>query len=270
MATEERLVDLSTMDPANPESAFNDLQEERSRVSAGGIQVQNSEVPEKFRNKSLDDIINSYKELESQYGKQGQELGELRKVADQFIMQQMQSRTDSEVTAVGQPSRKPEIDIDSLPEAERVKAVLEHELAPMKQAYAELQKEKFLTKLNQTHPDFMEIAKDSEFKTWVLGSELRKEMFMRADRGYDYNSADELLTTYKAIKGIRSEAKQEQRNQTDNSFKNAQVETGIVEDNAPRKIYRRADIIALKIKNPARYQQLEPEIRQAYAEGRVR
>ena len=37
-----------------------------------------------------------------------------------------------------------------------------------------------------------------------------------------------------------------------------------------RKIYRRADIIKLMQTDPDRYQQLAPEIRQAYSEGRVR
>ena len=37
-----------------------------------------------------------------------------------------------------------------------------------------------------------------------------------------------------------------------------------------RKIYRRADIIKLMKDDPRRYQQLQPEIMAAYAEGRVK
>ena len=265
MANEERLVDLTSIDPANPEGALMGLQEER-RVTAGGVKAPSVEIPEKFRNKSMEDIIASYKELESQYGRQGQELGDLRKVADQYIMSQMQSRQEETVRS----ERKPEIDFDSLPEAEKIDAILEQKIAPVKQAYAELQKEKFLTKLNQTHPDFMDIAREKEFQTWVLGSELRKEMFTRADRGYDYGSADELLSMWKTIKGIKTQERQVQAEETSSAFNQARVETGIVEDSSPRKIYRRADIIALKMRDPVRYNQLEPEIRQAYAEGRVR
>jgi len=265
MATEERIVDLSHIEPANPEGALMGLQEER-QVTAGGVQAPSVEVPEKFRNKSLEDIIASYKELESQYGRQGQELGELRKVADQYIMSHMQSRQEETVRS----ERKPEIDFDSLPEAEKIDAILEQKMAPVKQAYAELQKEKFLAKINQSHPDFMDIAREKEFQTWVLGSDLRKEMFTRADRNYDYSSADELLSMWKTIKGINTQERQAQSEQTNSAFTQGRVETGIVEDSSPRKIYRRADIIALKMKDPKRYAMLEPEIRQAYAEGRVR
>jgi len=35
-------------------------------------------------------------------------------------------------------------------------------------------------------------------------------------------------------------------------------------------VYRRADIIQLMQKDPERYRALMPEIRQAYAEGRVK
>jgi hypothetical protein len=268
MAFEERLVDLAAMEPGNAEGALEGLQLERQGTE-GGVRVTQSNVPEKFQNKSLDEIIQSYKELETLYGRQGQELGELRRVADDYIKEKMSAPTNVGQTDIRQSFKEP-IDFDSLPESEKINAVLEEKLAPMKQAYAELQKEKFLTKLHQTHPDFLDVAKTQDFKDWVLGSELRKEMFVRADRGYDYNSAHELLSTYKAIKGIRTETKREQQEIVDSSFRNAQVETGIVEDNAPRKIYRRADIIALKMKNPARYSQLEPEIRKAYEEGRVR
>jgi len=37
-----------------------------------------------------------------------------------------------------------------------------------------------------------------------------------------------------------------------------------------RKVYRRADIIKLMKDDPKRYQQLQPEIMAAYAEGRVK
>ena len=37
-----------------------------------------------------------------------------------------------------------------------------------------------------------------------------------------------------------------------------------------KKIYRRADIIELMKTDPRRYQSMEPEIRRAYAEKRVR
>lgn len=47
--------------------------------------VETEELPPKFQGKSVDDIINSYVNLEQQYGRQGNELGELRKLTDSLI-----------------------------------------------------------------------------------------------------------------------------------------------------------------------------------------
>jgi len=52
-----------------------------------------------------------------------------------------------------------------------------------------------------------------------------------------------------------------------------QASTGNIKGSAEsvsRKIYRRSDIIDLMRKDPQRYQDLQPEIMAAYAEGRVR
>jgi hypothetical protein len=39
---------------------------------------------------------------------------------------------------------------------------------------------------------------------------------------------------------------------------------------ATKRIYRRADLIRLKMNDPARYEALQPEIMAAYQEGRVK
>lgn len=39
---------------------------------------QEVELPEKFKGKSMEDIISSYENLEKELGRKGQELGELR------------------------------------------------------------------------------------------------------------------------------------------------------------------------------------------------
>jgi hypothetical protein len=49
----------------------------------------------------------------------------------------------------------------------------------------------------------------------------------------------------------------------------AQVDTGGTGEGSKR-VYRRADLIRLKMTDPARYDALSDEIMQAYAEGRVK
>jgi hypothetical protein len=120
----------------------------------------------------------------------------------------------------------------------------------------------------------MDVVRSEDFQKWVTESPLRIELFARADRNYEVTSAVELLSMYKAMKGIKSASKQklnpEEVAARDTAFQKASLESGSVSEAPPRKIYRRSDILNLMKTNPTRYQALQPEIMAAYAEGRVR
>ena len=53
---------------------------------------QKPELPEKYRDKSLDDIVKMHQEAEKLIGKQAQEVGEVRKLADELIKQNLSSK----------------------------------------------------------------------------------------------------------------------------------------------------------------------------------
>jgi hypothetical protein len=53
---------------------------------------QRAELPEKYRDKSLDDIVRMHQEAEKLIGKQAQEVGEVRKLADELIKQNLGTR----------------------------------------------------------------------------------------------------------------------------------------------------------------------------------
>lgn len=226
-------------------------------------------IPEKFRNKSLPDVIKSYQELESQLGKQGAELGELRKMTDEFIKTQL-AMSKQQQAAVPEP----EPDFYSEPD-KAVRKLVEKELAPVQELIAETRRNKLDSQLRAAHDDYMEVVQSDDFQKWVTESPLRIELFARADRNYEVTSAVELLSMYKAMKGItKTSAKQklnpEEAAARDSAFQKASLESGSVSEPAPRKIYRRADILNLMKTNPTRYQALQPEIMAAYSEGRVR
>lgn len=268
MAIEDRIVEVGNELPPNGEGLFNDLMAEKQSEQTV-TQTQTYEIPDKFKGKSLEDVVKSYVELESKVGSQGQELGELRKLADQFI----QTPTAPQYGQAGSRyDATQDIDFDSLDEPDKVKAVLERELSPVRNELFELKKEKLNAKLKSEHPDFMDLVAQRDFQEWVMKSPVRMEMFARADRNFEYEAANELFTTYKAVKGIQATkvAEQVRDAETKEAFSQSRMETGSAEDTRPKKVYRRADIIDLKIRNPERYRMLEQEILQAYAEGRVR
>ena len=70
----------------NEKEEFGELEIEEQKIS------QKAELPEKYRDKSLDDIVKMHQEAEKLIGKQAQEVGEVRKLADELIKQNLGSR----------------------------------------------------------------------------------------------------------------------------------------------------------------------------------
>jgi hypothetical protein len=136
---------------------------------------------------------------------------------------------------------------------------------------AELAKQTALQQLNTAHPDYQDILEDSGFKEWVEKSKVRMELLSRADQRFDFDAADDLFTSWKERQALVKSTVETQK--ADRKQQVKQASTGNIKGSAEsvsRKIYRRSDIIDLMRKDPQRYQDLQPEIMAAYAEGRVR
>ena len=223
------------------------------------------ELPEKYRDKSLDEIVKMHQEAEKLIGKQAQEVGEVRKLADELIRQNLGSKQ--------QPIKQdePEIDFFEDPKKAVQRTVDSHpDIVAARQATLELKRTQIQQKLAQEHPDFGDIAKDQDFANWVKSSPVRIELFKRADAEFDYDSANELLSTYKQLRGVKKQQSEASNEATrKQNLKAVGVDAGGSGESS-KKVYRRADLIRLKMQDPNRYDALSDEIMQAYAEGRVR
>lgn len=265
MSNTSNLVDTSNVEAGNANAVIQGIAEDND---------PNKDIPEKFRGKDLREVVKSYQELESLQGKQAQELGELRRLTDAYIRSQLEKdtvdttprRDDMDLHV---PVGDPDDDVDLDP---TVAKAVQKKLAPVERELVELRKEKFTAKLTQKHSDFEGIVSDKSFQDWVMESPVRVELFKRADRNFDINAAVELFDTWKEKKKVpelvQDAANAEKERST--AFKQAHMETGTVTETAPKKTYRRADIIDLKMRDPNRYRSLLPEIEAAYREGRVK
>jgi hypothetical protein len=105
---------------------------------------------------------------------------------------------------------------------------------------------------------------------WVKSSPVRLGLYAKADGEFDYDSANELLSTYKQLRGVKHK-QTEQAGETarKQNMKAAQVDVGGTGESSKR-VYRRADLIRLKMTEPDRYDALSEEIIKAYQEGRVK
>ena len=52
-----------------------------------------AELPEKYRNKTLEEVVKMHQEAEKLIGKQAQEVGETRKLADELIKQNLAAKS---------------------------------------------------------------------------------------------------------------------------------------------------------------------------------
>lgn len=222
-------------------------------------------VPEKYKGKSLEDIIAMHQEAEKLIGRQAQEVGEVRRLADELIKQQLGTKQQLP------PQEENEVDFFENPQKAVQKAVETHpDVLAAKQAALQLKQIKAQAALNQAHPDFNQVVQDPEFVEWVKSSPYRLNMFAMANAQYDFAAANELLSTFKQIRGTKTkETVNTGKEVLQKGLKAAAVDVGGTGESS-KKNYRRADLIRLKMTDPARYEALQPEIMAAYAEGRVK
>jgi len=224
-------------------------------------------IPDKYQGKSLEEVVQMHQEAEKLLGRQSSEVGELRKVVDDFITSQVQQQAPQQYV-------EPEDDIDYFtdPQAAVNRAIENHPKIKEAQEYtAQYKKQTSLAMLNSKHPDMQEILKDPKFAEWIKASQIRTQLFVAADQQYNAEAADELFTLWKERKNIAQQTAAVEKQSRKQQLKAAN--TGSAQGSAEgsrRKVYRRADIIKLMKTDPERYQALSDEILKAYAEGRVK
>ena len=223
-----------------------------------------SELPEKYRGKSIEEVAQMHSEVEKRLSVQGQEIGQVRKLADELMRQNLESKQQS-IKQI-----EPEVDFFENPQAAIQKAVDNHpDVQSSKLAFANMQRMQIKQQLSLAHPDFEELGKDQNFTDWCKSSPVRIKLLVDADQGYDFDSANELLSTYKQLRGVR--AKQGEFLQENNrqlSLRAAGVDVGGSGESS-KKTYRAIDLQNLLNTNPDRYTAMQDEIMRAYSEGRV-
>jgi hypothetical protein len=129
-----------------------------------------------------------------------------------------------------------------------------------------------LATLQQRHPDIQEVVADHKFKEWITGSPSRTRRYQYADQSGDVDEADDLVSTWKQLNKTVATAKAAEKTAQKKAVQAASVSgpRGNADAASSKRVYRRADIRQLMKSDPDRYESLEPEIMQAYAEGRVR
>ena len=222
------------------------------------------DLPEKYRGKSAKEIAVMHQQAEKLIGKQGSEVGELRKVVDDFISTQTLKESQTVETPVTSdefyenPQKNVNKQIDSHP------AIKEAQKAAQ-----EMKRTATLTRLNSEYPDLEQTVQDPNFAEWIKSSKVRSELYNRAEVEFDYDSAKELLSNWSDKKERVAKVAETSKIDKDNQLKAASVGSKGNNEPVSKKKYRRSDIIKLMQTDPDKYDALSDEIMLAYQEGRV-
>lgn len=234
-------------------------------------QPQEPQVPEKYLGKSLEQVVQMHQEAEKLLGRQSTEVGDLRKVVDDYITNQTQQSASQQHVET-----EDELDYFTDPQGAVNRAISNHPKIREAEEYtARFKKQTSLAELQSKHPDMKEILSDENFKAWINDSLIRRQLFAEADKNYNLEAGNELFTTWKDLTGRGRELAQQTVNLEKQNRKQQikSANTGSAQGSSEmsrKKTYRRADIIKLMRTDPERYQALAEEILTAYKEGRVK
>lgn len=242
-------------------------------------QVHNTpEVPEKYKGKSVEEIIEMHKNLESAYGRMANDLGQQRSLTDRLL-----DLKRTEDLQSNSPQPLPEVTTDDILDkpGDIINQVVEVKLAE-KENQLNSRLSQIETSMAQQacmshHPDLDQVTQAPEFAEWLSRSPLRQQAANQAANG-DWAEADALLTDYKDYmqhtKLSQSSSNNSQASGDIEAARNASLEGGKVSENnkSSGKIYRRTDLMELRLRKPDTYYDpvFQEEIMQAYREHRVK
>ena len=251
--------EVNETDAVEPQETFESQEKE--------VAQPESSIPEKYQGKSLEDVVQMHQEAEKLLGKQSSEVGELRKVVDDYIQAQL-----SQQQAPVQQQEEDDIDFFTDPKSAVSKAIENHPKIREAEEYTQhYKKQSALAQLQAKHPDMQSILQDNNFAEWIKGSKVRTQLFVQADQQYDYDAADELFSLWKERAQVAQQTANVEKQARKQQLKSASTGNARGSGEGQRKkVYRRADIIKLMKTDPERYQALSEEIFKAYAEGRVK
>lgn len=234
-------------------------------------------------NESSQKQAQAYKPLQSTLGRMANDLGTQRKLTDQILALDKRTNDDGAPAKPAAPKVDPRALVDD-PTA-TLDAYWQQREATLRKEFEERQAQTNIAAAENAfrakHSDFDVVTGDPKFGTWVSSSPLRKRAAALAAQG-NYVIADELLTEYKAINGKAPPAADDANRGSNDTAATDAARKAALESAAQSgggtgsakggQIYRRADLIKLKIEKPNVYSDpsFQNEILRAYAEGRVK
>ena len=229
--------------------------------------ISGEPIPDKYQGKSVEELVKMHAEAEKLIGRQGTELGTVRKALDDTLRNQA---LNSNVSTKEVSNEKEEIsEFDLLEPEKSVDDRISNHPAIKRMEQIELQNQ--FNSFTSKHPDWQETVVSDEFRSWVGKSPTRLAMFQKAD-SHDYLSASDLLDQWAEWQSvIQTAAKEEKKLEEasrDKALNDGMTESGVSTATSKKK-FRRHELRRLYTEDREKYDSMSEEIMLAYKEGRV-
>ena len=222
------------------------------------------EVPDKYKGKSAAELVRMHQEAEKMAGRQGNEVGELRKLVDEYIVSNSATKAPVE-------EEISDIDFFENPNASLDKKLANHPaLKAAEEATRKLARMESRDRIFATHPDAMDIVNDTNFQEWVGKSQARTNKLQRADAEFDFDAADDLFTTWKEQQELIAQSSAAAEGDRKRSLKSGSNGSARGSGETTKKFLKRTELLHMMQYEPERYLANNDIIMKAYEEGRVR
>lgn len=227
------------------------------------------ELPVRLKGKSLAEIAQEFSGLEKEYSRQGNELGEARALLRQALQQSLK-QPGAETTS--EEEHEPTDDEMIANPKDSVRKLVDKAVKPLQKALTVAQQQQMVTEFNGRHPGYQQEVRTPEFQEFVKASPYRMRLFNSAAQ-YDMDAAEDLFNAWEEAKAVKKPAADAGETKRE-AIKRTTTETGgagkTASGSSGKKIYKSTDLVRLYQTDRERYNEMMPEIRKAFAEGRVR
>jgi len=243
---------------------YQTLTESLESASTDVEQTDDDDIPDKYKGKSAAELVRMHQEAEKMAGRQGNEVGELRKLVDDYIVNK---------SATKEPVEEEVSDLDFLenPNATFDKKLANHPaLKAAHEATKKLERMESRDRIFATHPDAMDIVNDTGFQEWVGKSQARTKKLQKADAEFNFDAADDLFTTWKEQQELIAQSTAAAEGDRKRSLKSGSNGSARGSGETTKKFLKRTELLHMMQYEPERYLANNDIIMKAYEEGRVR
>lgn len=234
---------------------------------------QEPEVPEKYRGKSVMDLIDMHRNAEKALSRQGQDLAEQRRLTDQILGLRKEN-----VEAPQEPVKVTPDEVFTDPNTAIDKIIKSSEVTKKTEDLAErlqsLERGIGQKEFEGRHPSFLKDVEDKDFLEWVQKNKSRTDLLARLHYQYDFSAGNDLWDMWEEHRGSMAATAK-----TDKLKAARTVRSGPADTSVNKPVYSRAKLLALQADaargDPVARQKwndpgFQAEYLEAYREGRIK